>query len=371
MKRLLLFVMTFSMHAHEQLIEMPVLITQCLHKLRTHNQQEEIVAGADELNQQSSTITIDALLLTAQHLLRIAYTDQTLFDETERNALQSLCAEIAPCIDWDTNKSHKSCKKVDQLCVRGDVLVKDLCVAGQLCPALVCDPALGVTGVTGGSITGATGAQGARGAQGATGATGDATGPTGFTGFTGLDGNVGAQGAQGFTGNTGPTGFTGFTGFTGAIGAAGGTGPNGVSSVSLSYGYVLNSNGTTLSNTISFDSNAILNGITHVPGSTQVFVTQTGVYEIYFNLLANQTDGVNTIAGVQVGINVNGVAQPLATYGTNPTATLTGYAILNLTAGDFIELVCNPFAGYTLQLFQPSGSAVPNARAGLYIRQIA
>lgn len=195
----------------------------------------------------------------------------------------------------DEQAARSRCKNFNQLCVKGNVKIGgNLLVCGTICPdpSVSCFGPQGATGQTGATgltaptgFTGFTGAQGARGAQGSTGQTGF-TGPTGNTGFTGLTGAAGAAGSQGATGNTGTTGFTGFTGITGN------TGPVGQSIEDLALAYIIYGGTTSLTggspfNTspaaaIPFSTNVVLNNVVHAPGSTDIQVLNSGVYEIGF-----------------------------------------------------------------------------------------
>jgi hypothetical protein len=162
--------------------------------------------------------------------------------------------------------------------------------------------AVGATGATGpAGATGATGATGPAGAVGATGATGPAgatgaTGPAGAVGATGATGPAGATGAVGATGATGPAGATGATGPAGAVGATGATGPTGPGAPET-FAYIYNI-GTVeeipVDGMVPFSNNGlIVGGIAHQPGSTDILISETGVYEITFMV---QADRVNQFA---------------------------------------------------------------------------
>lgn len=137
--------------------------------------------------------------------------------------------------------------------------------------------------------TGATGPTGPTGPTGATGATG-ATGPTGPAGVTGATGPTGAVGA---TGATGPAGATGATGPMGAVGATGPTGPG----APETFAYIYNTGEVPdipVDGVVPFSNNGlIVGGIVHPPGSPDIIIEETGVYEITFMV---QADRVNQFA---------------------------------------------------------------------------
>jgi hypothetical protein len=118
-------------------------------------------------------------------------------------------------------------------------------------------------------------------------------GATGATGPTGPTGPVGATGA---TGATGPAGAMGATGPAGAVGATGATGPTGPGAPET-FAYIYNI-GTVeeipVDGMVPFSNNGlIVGGIAHQPGSTDILISETGVYEITFMV---QADRVNQFA---------------------------------------------------------------------------
>ncbi|HOJ77062.1 MAG TPA: collagen-like protein [Bacillota bacterium] len=159
----------------------------------------------------------------------------------------------------------------------------------------------GATGATG--PAGATGATGPAGPAGATGATGPAgatgaTGPAGATGATGPAGPAGATGATGPAGATGATGPAGATGATGPAGATGATGPIGPTGPGFpaTYAYIYNVDEVSIpvEADLPFSTNGlIVGGIAHTPGATEIFINETGDYEITFSV---QADRVNQFA---------------------------------------------------------------------------
>lgn len=252
---------------------------------------------------------------------------------------------------------RKHCKRFDQLCVRGDACVGgNLIVCGTICPdplipCLGPQGATGSTGITGATgdtgFTGFTGNTGARGPQGATGNSGatGAMGDTGNTGFTGPQGGIGALGARG---NTGPTGFTGFTGFTGN------TGPQGPAAQERAFAYITVTGATFVSGPtgillgapIAFTTNQTIQDITHVPGTPEIIIQNTGRYEVFFNPQTAFGRGPT-----QWALYLNNVLVPGSIYNSgieqlnSPRAN--GYVLLAANAGDVI----------TIRNFNPTGES--------------
>ena len=173
--------------------------------------------------------------------------------------------------------------------------------------------------------TGPIGPTGPSGPTGGTGPTGPSGGPTGPTGETGPTGPTGETGPTGPTGETGPTGPTGETGPTGP------TGPS-TSDVFGAFYYlgpqvtVMGGNDIALSG-----NNALIGGITHVPGSAQITVPSSGQYLITYQV----SHGLG--AAARLALTVNGSVIPftsiqLQTDGGNSG----GQTILILAANDTI-----------------------------------
>ncbi len=175
-----------------------------------------------------------------------------------------------------------------------NVIVPILLLINQIQQILLKFP-ISVVGPTG--PTGPTGPKGATGATGPAGATG-ATGPAGATGATGPAGPAGATGATGPAGATGATGPAGATGATGPAGATGATGPIGPTGPGFpaTYAYIYNVDEVSIpvEADLPFSTNGlIVGGIAHTPGATEIFINETGDYEITFSV---QADRVNQFA---------------------------------------------------------------------------
>ena len=234
----------------------------------------------------------------------------------------------------------------------------------------------GVTGATG--PAGTAGATGPTGATGATGAAG-ATGPTGVTGVTGETGATGATGETGATGPAGTAGATGPTGATGADGPEGPTGPDGPegptgptgAAATITIGNVTTGEpGTNVEITNSgTDENAVFNfviprgatgatgggggtpdvlatvdssaqstaagsalvfnetplvsgtSITHQAGSTDIQITQPGIYQAFFQGNVTPDTGTTIPSTLQVQLNRDGT--PVAGGSSSHTFTAT------------------------------------------------
>ena len=115
----------------------------------------------------------------------------------------------------------------------------------------------------------------------------------------GCRGATGATGPAGATGATGPAGAVGATGATGPAGATGATGPVGPTGPGApeTFAYIYNIGEVEeipVEGAVPFSNNGlIVGGIVHPPGSTEIIIEETGVYEITFMV---QADRVNQFA---------------------------------------------------------------------------
>ena len=217
--------------------------------------------------------------------------------------------------------------------------------------------AIGPQGIPGtSSLTGATGPQGLQGATGF-------TGPQGIPGtasLTGATGPQGLQGATGFTGAQGPQGINGAdgaTGSTGAQGIQGVTGPvaQGSNIIGSFYSTLDQPIGNGTDTIFSYTDAPIENGVyldTSTSPSTRIYVTKTGIYETYFSIQLNKTQGGNT-ANVYIWLRVNGVDEPWTNgkivINSNNAASLPIVLYdLRLTAGQYIEFIAQTDQDYVL-----------------------
>ncbi len=188
--------------------------------------------------------------------------------------------------------------------------------------------AIGATGTTGAAgtpgATGVTGATGPVGAVGVAGATG-ATGPDGATGPAGPQGETGATGLVGTTGATGPAGPQGATGATGATGAGFPTtfayiyNTGGVEEIPLEGGVPLSVNGL------------IIGGFSHTPGSPDIHINESGIYEITFMVQGDQAN--------QFALFLDGVLIPGSIYSVgSANVQNTGRVIISITAPSILHI---------------------------------
>ena len=227
----------------------------------------------------------------------------------------------------------------------------------------------GVTGATG--ATGPAGATGATGPAGAVGATG-ATGPAGATGATGPAGAVGATGATGpagATGATGPAGAVGATGATGPAGATGATGPVGPTGpgLPLTFAYIYNIGEIEeipLEAAVPFSTNGlIVGGIAHTPGSTDIIINETGVYEITFTV---QADRVN-----QFAIFLGGSLVPGTIYSVGAANIQnTGKVLVSITAPATVS-IRNHTSFSPVSLQTEIGGTQDQVNAAVLIRRLS
>lgn len=203
------------------------------------------------------------------------------------------------------------------------------------------------------------GPQGVGGPEGPAGPPGP-EGPQGVAGPAGPPGPEGPQGVEGLQGPEGPEGPTGPQGDQGPVGPVGPEGPSGVDV----YAYIYNSGAqvVAIEADILFDSNGLLAGITHAPGTSSVLITETGVYEIDFS--------VSAVEPGQFTLFVNGTSLAGSTFGSGAgTQQNTGSVIADLTAGDVITLRNHTSAAaVTLQTL--AGGTRTNVNASIRIKKL-
>lgn len=164
---------------------------------------------------------------------------------------------------------------------------------------------------------GPTGPQGVQGIQGLPGATG-ATGSTGPAGPQGPQGAAGPAGAAGSTGATGPTGPTGATGPQGVQGPTGPTGPTGVTGPtgpdsSDVLAVTDDTSQTSVAGTpLSFAATALTvgNSMSHTPGSQNILINQSGIYQASFHSTVSTITGASIPAMLTVNLALNGTSLP-------------------------------------------------------------
>ena len=187
-------------------------------------------------------------------------------------------------------------------------------------------------------------------------------GPVGATGATGNTGATGAAGADGATGATGAAGADGATGATGATGPTGATGATGSSSLAVSaYIYNLGAQVVPLEADILFDSNGLINGIAHAPGTAAIIVPSAGDYLVSWS--------VSGVEPNQFTLFQNGGAVAGATFGSGAsTQQNNGQVLVTLAAGDILTLRNHTStAAITLQTL--AGGTQLNTNASILIHQ--
>ncbi|MDD3392690.1 MAG: hypothetical protein PHE54_04050 [Bacilli bacterium] len=103
-----------------------------------------------------------------------------------------------------------------------------------------------------------------------------------------------------------------------------------------------------------FSNNGPLQGVIHLAGSEDITVTETGVYEIDYNI--STTLGV----GATIALAVNGVIDDSANVPVlTDIGNASGTAMLSLSAGDIVTLVNNSLISIT-QVLEPSVGAQLN-----------
>lgn len=238
-------------------------------------------------------------------------------------------------------------------------------------------PSSGSTGPTG--PTGPTGATGLTGAIGPTGPTG-ATGPIGPTGPTGSAGPTGATGPIGPTGATGLTGATGPTGPTGAIGPTGPTGPTGPASTLTTASLMAHDEST---NTVGvgapllFTTTNLASNIVYNPANGVFTVTQPGQYLIHWWINAKNYSNYSsdTVTTAPIIITLNQVTPSALMISSssshnslaqNATATISGNAVFNATAGSTFRLINSSSISFQLVkngMYSGSISIIRNAQS--------
>ena len=132
------------------------------------------------------------------------------------------------------------------------------------------------------------------------------------------------------------------------------------------YGYIYNLSAQVvpLETDIIFDSTGVSTpGITHTPGTAQIFVTNPGDYEVNFYVTAFEPN--------QFTLFLNGAPVPGTTYGTGAgTQANYGQAIITLASGDILTLRNHTSAAaVTLQTL--AGGTQTNVNASIVIKMLS
>lgn len=200
---------------------------------------------------------------------------------------------------------------------------------------------------------GAVGPQGDTGSQGPAGAAGSA----GVQGLPGVPGVAGPMGTPGVAGANGTDGATGPQGVQGATGAAG----SGLSE----YAHIYNESAQVIAieADIIFSNNGVsTSGIFHPPGTSLIFISNGGDYEIAFS--------VSGVEPNQFALFVNGAPFSGATYASGSgTQQNNGVAIVSLAAGDVVT-VRNHTSAAAVTLQTLAGGTQTNVNASILIRKL-
>lgn len=151
-------------------------------------------------------------------------------------------------------------------------------------------------------------------------------------------GNEGPPGPRGPQGPTGPVGPRGPMGPRGATGATGPTGPAGFFGVER-YAYAINPSlqvGITSGNKVLITNMVIQSGGFTVGGlTTGITVPVNGMYLVYFQVLPN------TLASVLLNRTNQGLVPSSGYANAVAGAPIAASEVVNLLAGEGIEIVCN------------------------------
>ncbi|GGA31889.1 collagen-like protein [Psychrobacillus lasiicapitis] len=132
------------------------------------------------------------------------------------------------------------------------------------------------------------------------------------------------------------------------------------------YGYIYNLSAqvVALEADIIFDSTGIVTpGITHVPGTSQIFVTTPGIYEVSFI--------VSGVEPNQFTLFLNGAPVTQSVYGSGAgTQQNNGQVIISIASGDFLTLRNHTSAaGVTLQTL--AGGTQINVNASILLKMLS
>ncbi|MFJ7405717.1 MULTISPECIES: collagen-like protein [unclassified Lysinibacillus] len=132
------------------------------------------------------------------------------------------------------------------------------------------------------------------------------------------------------------------------------------------YGYIYNLSAevVAIEADIIFDSTGLVTpGITHVPGTSQIFVTTPGIYEVTFI--------VSGVEPNQFTLFLNGAPVPQAVYGSGAgTQQNTGQALISIASGGILTLRNHSSAAaVTLQTL--AGGTQINVNASIILKLLS
>lgn len=113
---------------------------------------------------------------------------------------------------------------------------------------------------------------------------------------------------------------------------------------------------------VPFDSNGVLNGVTHAPGTTQIQLLNAGDYKVTFSVSGTEPN--------QFALFVNGVLVPGTIYGSGAgTQQNTGQVIATFSAGDILT-VRNHSSAAAVGLQPNAGGTQTNVNASVAIEKL-
>ncbi|HWI49609.1 MAG TPA: collagen-like protein [Rummeliibacillus sp.] len=132
------------------------------------------------------------------------------------------------------------------------------------------------------------------------------------------------------------------------------------------YGYIYNLSPETVAveADIIFDSTGIVTpGITHVPGTSQIFVTRPGIYEVTFS--------VSGVESNQFTLFLNGVPIPETVYGSGAgTQQNNGQAIIAIPSGGIFTLRNHSSAAAVILQTLAGGTQI-NVNASIILKMLS
>ncbi len=132
------------------------------------------------------------------------------------------------------------------------------------------------------------------------------------------------------------------------------------------YGYIYNLSPETVAveADIIFDSTGIVTpGITHAPGTSQIFVTRPGIYEVTFI--------VSGVEPNQFTLFLNGAPVTQAVYGSGAgTQQNTGQVIISIPSGGFLTLRNHSSAAAVILQTLAGGTQI-NVNASIILKMLS
>jgi len=111
-----------------------------------------------------------------------------------------------------------------------------------------------------------------------------------------------------------------------------------------------------------FDTNGVLNGVTHAPGTANIALVSAGTYKVTFSVTGTEPN--------QFGLFVNGALVPGTIYGSGAgTQQNTGQVIATFGAGDVLTLR-NHSSSAAVGLQPLAGGTQANVNASVAIERL-